>query len=128
MECGGRVCLGTLPVGIFERTGSNGEDTEGLVDYSRSVEGVEIGVLIEQRPSGAVKASLRAREALPTGSTSSPRSSAAGGHACAAGLNLKAATPDFRPRLIAAARRGGSAEVGLRRASAEAPPPMLGPP
>ena len=49
MECGGRVCIGTLTPGVFETTGSNSEDTEGLVDYARSIEGVEIGALIEER-------------------------------------------------------------------------------
>ena len=42
---GGRVCIGILPAGVFEATGSSAEDTEGLVDYARSVEGVDVGVL-----------------------------------------------------------------------------------
>jgi phosphoesterase RecJ-like protein len=29
LECGGRVCIGVLPNGIFAQTGSNTEDTEG---------------------------------------------------------------------------------------------------
>lgn len=101
MECGGRVCIGLLPDGIFARTGTSPEDTEGLVDYARSIDGVDIGVLIEERP-GVIKASLRSKEpayrvdqiaALFNG----------GGHACAAGLNLKNITlAEFRPRLIAA--------------------------
>src|SRR5687767_15584548 len=41
---------------------SNSEDTEGLVDYARSIEGVEIGALIEEKPDGTVKASLRAKD------------------------------------------------------------------
>jgi phosphoesterase RecJ-like protein len=62
LECGGRICIGTLAPGIFEATGSNGEDTEGLVDYARSIEGVDVGAIIEERPDGSVKASLRAKE------------------------------------------------------------------
>jgi phosphoesterase RecJ-like protein len=104
MECGGRVCLGTLPVGIFEQTGTTGEDTEGLVDYARSIAGVEIGVLIEERPGGAIKASLRAREAAYRVDLVAAEFNG-GGHACAAGLNLKADTPDFRARLLAALAR-----------------------
>ena len=104
MECGGRVCLGTLPAGVFERTGSTGEDTEGLVDYARSIAGVEIGVLIEERPGGAIKASLRAREAAYRVDLVAAEFGG-GGHACAAGLNLKTATPDFQGRLLAALAR-----------------------
>ena len=64
MELGGRVCIGTLPPGVFEATGTTAEDTEGLVDFARCVDGVDIGVLIEERPDGGVKASLRAKNPL----------------------------------------------------------------
>lgn len=100
LECGGRVCLGTLPAGIFEQTGSNGEDTEGLVDYARSIEGVEIGGLIELRPDGTVKASLRAKEPAFRVDLAAARFNG-GGHACAAGLNLKSGTENFYSRLVA---------------------------
>jgi phosphoesterase RecJ-like protein len=101
LECGGRACVGVLPPGIFEATGANGEDTEGLVDYARSIDGVEIAALIEQRPDGTVKASLRAKDP----SFRVDRIAAqfgGGGHACAAGLNLKSNTENFEARLVAA--------------------------
>jgi phosphoesterase RecJ-like protein len=100
-ECGGRVCIGVLPEGVFGETGSLPEDTEGLVDFARAVDGVEIGGLVEERPEG-LKASLRAKNPayrldLVAGQFGG------GGHACAAGLNAageKLAT--FYPRLVAA--------------------------
>jgi phosphoesterase RecJ-like protein len=100
-ECGGRVCIGTLPPGIFEQTGSNLDDTEGLVDYARSIEGVDIGALIEERADKTVKASLRAKDPsfrvdLVAGQFNG------GGHAAAAGLNLKTNTENFYARLVAA--------------------------
>lgn len=101
MECGGRVCVGVLPDGVFAETGTSPEDTEGMVDYARAIDGVDVGVLLEERP-GAIKASLRSKDpsfrmdqiaALFNG----------GGHACAAGLNIKGVTlAEFRPRLLAA--------------------------
>jgi bifunctional oligoribonuclease and PAP phosphatase NrnA len=101
LECGGRVCVGTLPNGVFEDTGSNVEDTEGLVDYARSIDGVDIGVLIEERP-GAIKASLRSKEPRFRVDQIAARFGG-GGHACAAGLNLKNSTlAEFRPKLLAA--------------------------
>ena len=104
LECGGRVCLGTLPVGIFETTGTTAEDTEGLVDYARSIEGVEIGALIELRPDGTVKASLRAKEpGLRVDLVAAEFNG--GGHACAAGLNLKTGTENFAERLVASLAR-----------------------
>lgn len=97
-RCDGRVCIGTLPQGIFAQTGTSAEDTEGLVDYARGIEGVEIGVLIEERPDG-FKASLRAKDpALRLDQVAGLFGG--GGHACAAGLSLRGpAAADFRSRL-----------------------------
>ncbi len=101
LEGDGRICLGVLPNGVFQETGSSVEDTEGMVDYARAIDGVEVGVLIEDR-GVAMKASLRCKD---------PRYRVdqvaaifgGGGHACAAGLNLKnASLAEFRPKLIAA--------------------------
>lgn len=101
LECGGRVCIGVLKDGVFESTGTNAEDTEGLVDYARSIDGVEIGALIEERPGGAVKGSLRAKDPVYRVDLIAAEFNG-GGHACAAGLNLKAGAGDFYPRLVAA--------------------------
>lgn len=101
LECGGRVCIGVLPAGIFAATGTTAEDTEGLVDYARSIDGVDIGVLIEERSPGAIKASLRAKD--PAYRVDSVAAQfGGGGHACAAGLNVARGAEDFRAQLIAA--------------------------
>ena len=101
MECGGRVCVGMLPNGIFEQTGSSAEDTEGLVDYARCIDGVDVGVLIEERPDGTVKASLRSKDARFRLDRIAAQFNG-GGHACAAGLSLKQPNPDFQDQLIEA--------------------------
>lgn len=101
MECGGRLCTGLLPAGVFAATGSSPEDTEGMVDYTRAIDGVDVGVLIEEQPDG-IKASLRAKDPayrldLIAGQFGG------GGHACAAGLTVKGAPlASFYPRLVAA--------------------------
>jgi phosphoesterase RecJ-like protein len=101
MECGGRVCIGTLAPGSFEATGTTAEDTEGLVDFARCVDGVDVGVLIEERADGGVKASLRAKDPLCRLDLVAGIFGG-GGHACAAGLNQKSGAADFRGRLLAA--------------------------
>jgi bifunctional oligoribonuclease and PAP phosphatase NrnA len=98
MEFGGRVCVGTLAAGVFELTGTTAEDTEGLVDYARCVDGVEVGVLIEERQDGGIKASLRSKDPLCRLDLVASRFGG-GGHACAAGLNVKDAK-NFRARLL----------------------------
>lgn len=103
-ECGGRLCIGTLADGVFEETGSTGEDTEGLVDYARCMDGVDVGVLIEERADGTVKASLRAKDPAYRLDVIASEFNG-GGHACAAGLNLKKDTNGFYARLVAAITR-----------------------
>ncbi len=101
LECGGRVCVGFLPNGIFDETATSAEDTEGLVDYARAIDGVDIGVLIEERP-GMIKASLRSKDPLYRVDQVAAQFNG-GGHACAAGLNVKNMTVnEFRPRLLTA--------------------------
>jgi len=103
LECGGRACIGLLPHGIFEQVGASVEDTEGLVDYARSIDGVEIGVLIEERP-GAVKASLRSQHGSYRVDTIASQFNG-GGHANAAGLNYPDTLQNFYPKLLAALAR-----------------------
>ena len=102
-ECGGRICVGVLPQGIFEEVDATVEDTEGLVDYARSIEGVEIGVLIEER-AGTIKASLRAKHASYRMDTIAAQFNG-GGHASAAGLTCPDTLAAFYPKLIAAVTR-----------------------
>ncbi|MBI2813377.1 MAG: bifunctional oligoribonuclease/PAP phosphatase NrnA [Opitutae bacterium] len=103
LECNGRVCIGVLREGVFEKLGATVEDTEGLVDYARSIEGVEIGVLIEER-AGVVKASLRAIHGSYRIDTVASQFNG-GGHASAAGLNCPGTLGSFYPKLIEALNR-----------------------
>jgi phosphoesterase RecJ-like protein len=104
LECGGRVAVGELTPKVFAETGTGPEDTEGLVDYARSMDGVEVGILIERQADGGVKASLRAKEASHRVDLTAAEFGG-GGHACAAGLNVRQPPADFRDRLIAAVER-----------------------
>ncbi len=110
----GRVCIGFLPEGIYEQTGTSIEDSEGLVDYARAIEGVEVGALVEVRRD-AIKASLRAKHADYRVDLIAAQFNG-GGHACAAGLNLKGETLEsFLPRLRAALIAQVEAVAAARR-------------
>ena len=102
-ECGGRVCVGVLPAGSYEVTGTQPEDTEGMVDYARGIDGVDLGVLIEER-AGGIKASLRAKDPHCRVDQVAAQFGG-GGHACAAGLNVAKPPADFAAELVAAVAR-----------------------
>ena len=89
-----------LPNGVFEQVGATVEDTEGLVDYARSIDGVEVGALIEER-SGVIKASLRAKNASYRVDTIASQFNG-GGHRLASGCVLETTLDDARQRILAA--------------------------
>ncbi len=61
MYLDGKVCIGFISADTFAKTGSCKEDTDGLVDFARSIDGVEISMVLEQLVDGSVKGSLRGR-------------------------------------------------------------------
>ena len=95
--CDGRACVGLIDEGAWEATGAVKEDTEGLVDYTRSIEGVDIGILLEQN-NGALKGSFRAKDPIQRVDQLA-RQFNGGGHACAAGFNPGCSLEELYPRL-----------------------------
>ena len=101
LEFDGRVCVGLIENGVYESTGATIDDSEGLVDYARSIAGVDIGVLIEDR-NGALKGSLRAKNPFYRVDQVAKQFNG-GGHACAAGLNVdNSSIGEFYPLLMQA--------------------------
>jgi phosphoesterase RecJ-like protein len=99
-EFAGRVCVGFLHDADFASTGALREDTEGIVDYARAMDGVDVGVLLEER-KGTLKGSLRAKDERFALHRLAQRFQG-GGHACAAGFNLPESVAAFYPRFLAA--------------------------
>ena len=100
MEFEQRVCIGSIHESFYHETGTKPEDAENFVDYARSLEGVEIGVLIEDR-NGKLKGSFRSKEKIYRVDLLAKQFSG-GGHACAAGFNLEMSFDDFYPKLLGA--------------------------
>jgi phosphoesterase RecJ-like protein len=101
LEQDGRVCVGMIEDGVYAACGACVDDSEGLVDYARSIRGVEIGVFLEMR-DGAIKGSLRAKDPFFRVDQIAAQFNG-GGHACAAGLNMPGASlSEFRALLLSA--------------------------
>ena len=100
MEFDQSVCIGSILGQDYEETGTIPEDAENFVDYSRSIDGVKIGVLIEER-SGKIKGSFRAKdESFRVDILAKDFNG--GGHACAAGFNVSSTIEEFYPILLKA--------------------------
>ena len=103
LEFHGGNRIGVIPLDseAFERAEANAEDAEGLVDLPRSVDSVEVAVLLRPTPEGtAYKASLRSKKQVDVSRVA--ERFGGGGHARAAGCRLEAPLEQARDRLVAA--------------------------
>jgi len=70
----------------LEETGASAEDLEGLVNYARNIDGVEVGLLFKGLEDGTVKVSLRSAGSADVASIA--QRFGGGGHIRAAGCRL----------------------------------------
>jgi phosphoesterase RecJ-like protein len=76
------------------------QDTEELVNFTRSVAGVELGMVFMEQPAGGVKVSFRSR-GLDVAKLA--EQFGGGGHRLAAGATLPLPLPAARAHVLAAA-------------------------
>ncbi len=97
----GRICSGEIRQADYAATGTTKEDKEGLVEFPRSVEGVDVAVLMEEGADG-VRGSLRGRDPRLRLDLLAAKLNG-GGHVLAAGFNMLGCRLDRdRDRIIAA--------------------------
>jgi phosphoesterase RecJ-like protein len=87
---------------MYQQSGAKREDTEGLIDYARSIEGVLIAVLFEESPEpGKIRVSFRSKTPkLDVNSIA--RHFGGGGHREAAGARLTGSPREVEQRILAA--------------------------
>ncbi len=84
---GGRVAWMTVARATLAATGAQPEDAEGLVNYPRSIAGVEVGLLFRELPEGSIKVSLRSKKIVDVNGIAARFGG--GGHRRAAGCVIK---------------------------------------
>lgn len=92
----GRVAFLMLPIAILEETGATKEDADGLSNYGRNIEGVEVAVLIREIEAG-VKVSFRSKEYVDVSSIA--KQLGGGGHVRAAGCTLQMGLEEARHKI-----------------------------
>ncbi len=60
-SAGGRVAWSELTVKDMTNVGATGEDLDGLANYLRNIEGVEVGILFQEIDAQSTKVSLRSQ-------------------------------------------------------------------
>ena len=92
----------TVPADKFEALGAIPDDLEGLVDYPRSVMGVEVGLLFRQIPRKGIKVSFRSNGAVDVNALA--RQFGGGGHVRAAGALIEGRLDQVRQDVTHATR------------------------
>src|SRR5262249_9512430 len=95
---GGRVASVLLTRDMFTRAGASPGDSEGLVDYPRSIAGVQAVALLRETADGRVKVSLRSKGDIDVEQVA--RRHGGGGHRNAAGATLDGSVESLRPQLV----------------------------
>ncbi len=93
-----RVAVITVTQEMFQLTGSNMQETEGLAPLTRQIEGVEIGITITEKPDGSCKASIRTYESVNAAELA--KCFGGGGHAQAAGCRFDCDVKEARRLLV----------------------------
>jgi phosphoesterase RecJ-like protein len=102
LEAGGRICLAEIHKDDYAATGAVPQDSEDLVNYTRSVAGVEVGLFLMEQPRGGIKVSFRSRQ---IDVARIAEQFGGGGHRLASGATLNTTLEEARSLVLDAVRR-----------------------
>ena len=87
----------------YMETGAIPSDTEDLINYTRSLAGVDVGVVFMEQPAGDTKISFRSRDKIDVGKIA--ESFGGGGHKLASGAVQPGTLADVQARVLAVVRQ-----------------------
>ncbi|TVP58404.1 MAG: bifunctional oligoribonuclease/PAP phosphatase NrnA [Gemmatimonadales bacterium] len=105
----GRVAWMTVSLGAFQELGCDASDLEGLTDYPRGLEGVEVAILFRELERG-VKLSFRSNGGVDVNALA--REFDGGGHVRAAGALVQGSLEEVRIRVLERVAQGVGEETG----------------
>jgi phosphoesterase RecJ-like protein len=100
LAAGGRVAYTEIHREDYAATGAVPQDTEDMINFGRSVAGVEVALFFMEQPRGGVKVSFRSRERVDVARLA--EQFGGGGHRLASGAVLSTTLDDARTRVLAA--------------------------
>ena len=101
-DAAGRIAYASVTRDDIERTGAIPQDTEDLVDFTVSIEGVEVGLLFIEQARGGIKLSVRSRNGMDCSRLAG--AFGGGGHRAAAGASLPDPLSESVARVLDAVR------------------------
>src|SRR2546430_14574183 len=96
----GRVAYTEIRLADYPATGAIPSDTEDLVNYTRSITAVEVGLFFMEQPAGGVKVSFRSRQKVDVARIA--EKFGGGGHRLASGATLQVPLSDAKAKVLQA--------------------------
>lgn len=94
----GQVAWMKLTRRDYLEAGATDEDTEGIVNYARMIEGVRVGILLKEKKDGTVRVAFRSREGVDVSRLAAVFSG--GGHPRAAGCDFSGTIDEAEDRIV----------------------------
>ncbi|MBI3752760.1 MAG: bifunctional oligoribonuclease/PAP phosphatase NrnA [Deltaproteobacteria bacterium] len=99
----GKVASLVVTLDMLNKANATKEEADGFVNYARTIEGVEVGVLLREAKPGEYKISFRSRGRIDVAEIS--QEFGGGGHMNAAGCNIKGNLKDIKEKVISATEK-----------------------
>ncbi len=99
----GRVAHWDLTMETREKLGLKPEDSEGLIDIIRGIDGVIVAIFFEELPDGKVRISMRSKDAR-VDACHICMEFGGGGHALAAGIRMAGPLSEAKERVLEAVK------------------------
>jgi phosphoesterase RecJ-like protein len=98
----GRIATTVLPKRFFDEAGASPEDTEGIVNYGRTIDSVVVSALLKEIDDKSTRVSMRAKPGYDVQKVASMFGG--GGHAAASGCTIPLPLAEAKERLISILR------------------------
>jgi phosphoesterase RecJ-like protein len=98
LHAGGRIATIDLPKGFFSQAGATPEDTEGIVNYGRNIDGVLVSILLKEGDATSTRASLRAKPGVDVQQVAAMFGG--GGHKAASGCTVPLPLAEAKAKLV----------------------------
>jgi phosphoesterase RecJ-like protein len=106
---GGRTAYTEVRLGDYAACQATPQDTEDLINYTRTIAGIEVGLFFMEQPRGGVKVSFRSQSRVDVARLA--EQFGGGGHRLASGAILETNLDDARQRVLDAVARALDAAV-----------------
>jgi phosphoesterase RecJ-like protein len=94
----GKIATLQLPIRFFAEAGATPEETEGIVNYGRSIDGVLVSALLKEVDDKATRVSMRAKPGIDVQAVASMFGG--GGHKAASGCTMPMPLAQAKTKLV----------------------------